>query len=248
MFSALMSHASENLLVNANFEQGNVGFETTYRYSPRDITNVGDYDIVKNPINSHSGAGSFEDHTNGEGLMLALNGSSDPEAVLWRQSISVASNKVYTFSAWLSTFGELNGVDPNPPTFQAFINGTLIGTYQVLPQTGLWQKAEWNWFSQENTNAVISLKLESTVGFGNDPVLDDLFFGLVDPVTSIRVSEVEICWFGISGHTYQVQFRSNFSTNQWLPLGGPVMGNNRTSCIADRVTASRRYYRVIELP
>ena len=67
--------------------------------------------------------------------------------------------------------------------------------------------------------------------------------------TSIRVSEVEICWERISNRTYQVQFR-NSVTNQWSILQELVFGNGGIKCITDRVGADqpRRFYRVLPSP
>jgi hypothetical protein len=39
------------------------------------------------------------------------------------------------------------------------------------------------------------------------------------PLVTIRASQVEVCWNSISNLTYQVQYRSDLTTNLWTSLG-----------------------------
>ena len=70
------------------------------------------------------------------------------------------------------------------------------------------------------------------------------------PVTTIRVSEVEVCWNATSNRNYQVQYRPTITTNSWTDLGLPVAGKGSINCITDKVPVGRpqRFYRVITLP
>jgi hypothetical protein len=62
---------------------------------------------------------------------------------------------------------------------------------------------------------------------------------------TIRCSEVEVCWNARPNRQYQVQYRSELTTNEWMDLVGPVM----TNCVRDAIkTQERRFYRVIEFP
>jgi hypothetical protein len=68
--------------------------------------------------------------------------------------------------------------------------------------------------------------------------------------TTIRVSEVEVCWSSETGRNYQVQYKSDLTTNQWVNLGGPVSGSASNTCAADKVIAGQpqRFYRVLSVP
>ncbi len=70
------------------------------------------------------------------------------------------------------------------------------------------------------------------------------------PLAAIRVSEVEVCWNSASNRTYQVQYRSATTTDTWVNLGAPVVGNGSTNCLSDPVppAPSQRFYRVVLLP
>ena len=70
------------------------------------------------------------------------------------------------------------------------------------------------------------------------------------PVSTIRVSEVEICWPSFLGRAYQVDYRSSLTSNTWTHLGNPILGNGSTNCISDKVPPGepRRFYRVFDAP
>jgi hypothetical protein len=66
------------------------------------------------------------------------------------------------------------------------------------------------------------------------------------PLLDIRVSQVSICWDTASNKTYQLQYRSDLTTNQWVNLGGLLPGTGSKICITDEVTDSpRRFYRAV---
>ena len=70
---------------------------------------------------------------------------------------------------------------------------------------------------------------------------------LLVPGTTIRDSEVEVCWNALSNVTYQAQYRSTLTTNGWTNLGAPRPGNGSTDCVTDEVQRDqpRRFYRVV---
>lgn len=64
---------------------------------------------------------------------------------------------------------------------------------------------------------------------------------------AIRISEVELTWGAESNRLYQVQYRSDETTNQWTDLGEPRLGSGTHLTITDRIPASslQRQYRVL---
>ncbi len=69
----------------------------------------------------------------------------------------------------------------------------------------------------------------------------------VTPSLSIRLSEVELCWQSISNRLYGVEYRSDLTTNIWVPLYTNIVGNAGTTCVYDKITSGtpQRYYRVV---
>jgi hypothetical protein len=66
------------------------------------------------------------------------------------------------------------------------------------------------------------------------------------PLVTIRMSQVEVCWNSKSNLTYQVQYRSDLTTNVWTSFGGCMRSTNSTSCVFDPVVVGQpqRFYRV----
>ncbi len=63
----------------------------------------------------------------------------------------------------------------------------------------------------------------------------------------IRISQVEICWTSQSNATYQLQYRSALTTNEWLPLLDCIRATNSTTCYFDAILPGQpqRYYRAV---
>jgi hypothetical protein len=84
-----------------------------------------------------------------------------------------------------------------------------------------------------------------TGDFGNSPVWQFTFAAPV--LATIRVSQVEVCWNSQSNLTYQVQYRSDLTTNLWTSLVDCIRSTNSTSCINDPIVSGQpqRFYRVV---
>ena len=67
-------------------------------------------------------------------------------------------------------------------------------------------------------------------------------------VAAIHVSQVEVCWNSTSNLTYQVQYRSDLTTNLWTSLVDCVLGNGSVKCLSypGVVGEPQRFYRVVE--
>jgi uncharacterized delta-60 repeat protein len=55
-------------------------------------------------------------------------------------------------------------------------------------------------------------------------------------------------WTAISGRTYRVQFRTNFSSGDWMDLLPDILASTNSVSMADPLTGTNRFYRVILLP
>jgi len=168
-----VSHVRGDLIVNGDFESGNTGFDSDFTFSPGDITAPATYDIVTDPRNSHGSATSYGDHTTGAGLMLAANGSTDTDSIVWSQQVSVALGTDYQFDVWTSTWF-------SNARLQLQINSVDIGTSFTTPTSnGVWELTSRSWNSGAASVALLEL-VNTTSGYtGNDFALDDISFALV---------------------------------------------------------------------
>ena len=152
--------------------------------------------------------------------------------------------------------GTMYGVDPtslyriNRQTGQATLATTLQGLTQVM---GLAIDGDGNFYVSEivtnaplwrvdpdtgATTAVAGVRLNLPHG---------LEFTPAPPLVTIRASQVEVCWSSQADLTYQVQYRTDLTTNVWTSLVGCVRGTGSKSCIVDPIAVGQpqRFYRVV---
>ncbi|MGZ5528417.1 MAG: hypothetical protein ACXWJB_07095 [Limisphaerales bacterium] len=71
----------------------------------------------------------------------------------------------------------------------------------------------------------------------------------INPIPSIRASQVEVCFDTLTNRSYQVQYSTALNTN-WTNLGAPTTGTGTPNCIQDAVVIGlpQKFYRVISAP
>ena len=163
----------------------------------------------------------------------------------------------------LETFGNYGGV-----------SRTLMIGFTDESQEGQWGWSNGdpvtyvNWAPGEPNNgqgifafenlAVMYGAGDPRAGLWNDmmgTLEEQQYWGVVEvapplPQLTIRVSDVELSWFALSGISYQPQYRSSLTTNLWVDLGSPVLGTGSTNYLKDSVPigAPRRFYRLRATP
>jgi hypothetical protein len=167
---------AQNLIVNGDFEQGNVGFDTDYVYSPGDIWAIGTYDVVHDVTNVHPLATLHHDHTTGTGLLMAANGAWPEKPVVWSQTVPVTPGVHYKFVAWAATWSYSGSPYMAPLEFR--VNGTPVAFWEN-PVAGQWFLVPAIWDACSATTAVITVVDLSVEWNGNDPALDDLWLALL---------------------------------------------------------------------
>lgn len=163
-----------NLVVNGDFESGNVDFITEYVYSPGDLSDAGSYDVLANPASAHSQGQSYGDHTTGQGLMLAANGATVQDLAVWQQVVGVESNISYDFCIWISTW---DSTSPVPADLHVVISTVQQSVeLQVLaPQVpGVWERACVTWYSANATLVEITVTNANLSAESNDFAIDDI--------------------------------------------------------------------------
>ncbi|MEA2014200.1 MAG: LamG domain-containing protein, partial [Thermodesulfobacteriota bacterium] len=179
---------AENLVTNGYFSDGNTGFHSGYDYVPGDLTGEGDYDIVANAHDDHSSWVTCYDHTSGDGLYFAANGSPTITDTVWETvtAIQVAeADTSYRFEAWIT---KLYATNPASLKFQLGDGTTWIdlGTTASLAGAGT---PEWVFtyadgkFSRAG-NYYVRLLNNNSVAEGNDFGIDDIYFGLFSTAPS----------------------------------------------------------------
>jgi hypothetical protein len=118
---------------------------------------------------------------------------------------------------------------------------TMTGTWElnILEATEIYQS-----FVGGHIHMVDVLKYNS-----DGTILEHCFCHISPPLlVTIRTSQVEVCWNSEANTTYQVQYRSDLTTNLWTSLVGCVRSTGSKSCISDPVVLGQpqRFYRVVQ--
>jgi gliding motility-associated-like protein len=165
-----------NLIVNGDFEMGNVGFQSDYFLScTNGMMPQGSY-CINNVTDIYWPAWKpCSDHTTGTGNLYVTDGAIITDEKIWCQTVNVTPNTDYEFSAWLTSV--LNKANAK---LQFTINTAPIGS----PFEASSNECEWNeffqiWNSGVSTSADICITNQNTASDGNDFALDDIKFNKV---------------------------------------------------------------------
>lgn len=107
---------------------------------------------------------------------------------------------------------------------------------------------DWSVFAAQFTALQNTTSLEFTSLTDNSSgIMLDAVQVFESPLATIRASQVEVCWNSQSNVTYQVQYRSDLTTNLWTSLVNCVRSTNSTTCIYDSIVVGQpsRFYRVV---
>lgn len=167
---------SGELVINGDLSAGPAGFTSDYVPGTGGsyglLSSAGQFAVSTSPQLTHVNFSPFGDHTTGSGNMLVVNGAEFPGQDIWCQTVAVAPNTDYAFSAWLATaFSEA------PAQLVFTVNGVTVGSPLLAPfATGVWTNFYSIWNSGSSTSATICIGNQNSQDSGNDFALDDISF------------------------------------------------------------------------
>jgi hypothetical protein len=126
------------------------------------------------------------------------------------------------------------------------LNQTITHTGSVAGNLN-WTVFTAQFTALQNTTSLEFTSLTDSGGWSGGILLDAVQVFESPPLATIRTSQVEVCWNSQSNVTYQVQYRSDLTTNLWTSLVNCVRSTNSTTCIYDPIVAGQpsRFYRVL---
>ena len=175
---------SNNLVVNGDFEQGNVNFYSELPFiSPCYGCLIwGSYTITTDGILVWG-----EDHLygyGGTGQFMLVDGSTTPNAILWQQTVPVTPNTYYAFSTQVASTNDSHNQN-SWALLQFSVNGTQLGPIFHSPNVlNTWQPYYEVWYSGNNTSATLTILNQNNNGYGNDFGLDNIVFAPVSTCTA----------------------------------------------------------------
>ena len=154
-------------------------------------------------------------------------------------------------------FAEISASVNNPGDrrFNISVNGVQVFTdFDVLAAAGAKFRAISREIKKRADNSG-TLLVQFTRGSANQPKCSGIEVFGSPPVTQAP----QFIGFSVTNNTamftfqtspaaiYQVQFKNDLSDMNWFNLGNPVVASGSTATVTDPVSASRRFYRTVQL-
>lgn len=162
------SFANANLITNGDFENGDQDFLTDYTLGIG--VTAQRYNITTDPSLNHPSAASYGDHTSGSGLMMAVNGATVPNQLVWGQQVSLTANTDYEFSIWVSSW-----ISSNPAILVFDIGGISLGSVIAPSVNAVWEEYSFSFNSSATSGPAFLSIIDTRLAFGGDDfALDDI--------------------------------------------------------------------------
>ncbi len=253
-------NVANELVINGNFESGNVGFTSSYPYrtGAGSLNNPPGY-AVDTAANYYGPSFLWgKDHTTGHGKFMMVNGAAGPNYQIWQETLNVLPNTTYYFSAWGLELDNL----PSPPTpaaanLQFNVNGAQVGTQANLPRPPAninsdsanhqWVRFYGSWTSgPTTTSAIVSITDLQGAVYGNNFGLDDISFGtlstFVDLVSAAGTDAQTVCVNNaITNIVYSAGSSASQPTITALPPGITSSWNGVNLTISGTPTVAGNY-------
>ncbi|MCR5645278.1 MAG: hypothetical protein K6F96_02640 [Bacteroidales bacterium] len=229
----------DNLVVNGDFENGKMGFQSQYTYFTNTLGSPGSCKYcIDTDASSHYGQGSGQpwkgNGSDGQGhydsnskFLMASGGNVNK--YVWRTTINVNPHTDYEFEAWICHLFKSFGGNYTA-TLKFTINGADIGVLQTPNHRNGYVQFTHSWNSGTATTAEIAIyDTNPYPDAGNDFGLDDISFRerlVVGPISwiapicagsSLTLTPPEVycnnCsgrWEIIQGNTIIESFNSNY--------------------------------------
>jgi hypothetical protein len=123
--------------------------------------------------------------------MMAVNEARTPNLLIWGQTVAVAQDSHYHFSAFISSW-----VGTAPSRIDVIFNGVSVGTMSAPSDTARWVEFALDWNSGSATSLAIELRNFTTADIGGYVALDDIT--LSGPPATV-VAEPSTLRMGLTG-------------------------------------------------
>lgn len=199
------------LVVNGDFEMGNVNFYSDYTY----VTGYGSMFFGSYSVTTDGQLIWGQDHLygyGGTGQFMLIDGAEIPNSIVWEQTVNVVPNTHYAFSAQVVSTGHSNYAS-QWALLQFCVNGETQGEIFHSPNVlHTWEQYYELWYSGEATTATLTILNQNTDGAGNDFGLDDISFRELEYVNEAQ-SVVDV------RNSYEPVFFTESACDQFIWYG-----------------------------
>ena len=131
--------------------------------------------------------------------------------------------------------------------------GLVLTNVEIAaPSTQGWNPPTTFDFTATTATSVLRFaETNSTVNY--DLTLDDVSVQRITPRLRVERlgledSQVRLCWESRTNANYQLQYRSESTSDIWTDLDPPIPGTNGLACTVQAVSEPHRLYRVLVIP
>ena len=195
-----------NLVINGEFDEGNVGFDSDYNYVSFPVFNTsgnyGNYTVgLDNTLTNFYNIWKVVDRNAIDGNFLAADPSSSSglNDDIWRQTVDVCPNTDFVFSAWAKNIFYLEaGIQP-VPNFSFYINDVLLPSasfevpQQSLADSMIWFQMNGLWNSGTATTAEMRIVNTNRGTTGNDLAIDGIYLAMCGSDIDIEPNLTSMC-------------------------------------------------------
>lgn len=222
-----------NIAVNSTFDLGNVGFASDYIYHTTTLQMQPNfYMVTDDPRKANITYPNIADHgtsvgAGGNGNMMVVNGSTQPNKVVYRQTVTVIPGETYQLLAFGTALHPLNTA-----VLEWRVNGVRVDTFYLTPVPGTWSPMQVNYYNAAGTSLTLELvNLELSPDPGNDFALDDI---TIRPLC-IQKDSIYVKAFNLSPLINFTQYYGcSQDTVDFLADTGQAMTNAPPATIPDR--------------
>ncbi len=233
--------AGENSVVNGDFEKGNTGFTSEYRFN-QNINTPGDYMIGSKGDNAYVNTVDRTLKTNA-GKMLVADGAdaiyntiNNYSMSVWCQTIKVYPNTNYQAEFWAT---QASNSTQFPSLLYMEINGVDVGNWLTPPSAGNWGVVNGVWNSGINTSAEMCIKNGVSNSTGNNFLIDDISLIATEPILAYAKTDsvvVILCDSSVSSYKPEAGL-GDFITHEYnLNCGGDYY-----ACIDLKAKGAKKY-------
>ena len=178
---------AQNLIINGEFENTTFNYQTISDYTRIWGGGVLEGQFIHDVTSTDHGGGGAGLQPNltgygGSGYYLLFNGfGNDTNATkaAWRQTVTVTTNTIYTFSAQVRNLSRpYMGISHYPAILRLKINNQWVSENYPLSTGYDWQEWQVTWNSGSATQALIEIYdvYDNNPGFGDDFGIDHISF------------------------------------------------------------------------
>jgi len=211
---------------NGGFETGNFSFWT--------LTGTDPYSFVDD-----GSATTLAPHS---GSFLAALGAPGPSLAYLSQTVSTSPGQAYLLSLWLFN-SSINGGIPNE--FSVTWNGNLLFDEANIGSIG-WTNLKFIVTATGSNTALQLGQYNAAWYFG----VDDVSVAPLPPTVLQTLTKTNntflVNWAALTGLVYQVQYKTNLLSTNWINLGSPITATSYTLTVTNSIGPDRqRFYRTV---